>query len=316
MSYSHGQTVRAADYNALAGLTGTAAGNGAAATAVAGYLWGIGYGDRGYGQSSPALTALSAGNTAQSWSTLQTVVSNLCSWQNTSTTALPSAAQVAAGAPIVAHQAGDSKSFPDILSTLDTNRLNYQIGNMTLTSSAASTTRSTTWNTFIQCVFGTSFASENAARHFFNTGGELRLALAHPNTGSPQDIDWNTMLNNLNIAFRAHSTTKLSGNGTGSSIGYYELTTSWQQIFTVSGSGAYSANSLGVYAKAASIAGVNGAKGTYIEIACNFNEDHANAYYDVAQAGTVATLSHLRATGSPLTSAIAAPSCSTDQALG
>jgi hypothetical protein len=198
---------------------------------------------------------------------------------------------------------------------LDTNRLNYQFGNMALASSAASTTRGTTWDSFIQAGFSIDYDSENAARYFFNTGGELRIAFAHPSTASSQDTDWHNMLDNLNIAFRAHSTAKLTGNGTGSSIGYYELTTSWQAVYTVNGTGAYSANSLVVYARADSITGLNGAKGSLIYLYCNFNESHTNAFYDVAQSGTVATLGRLRCAGSPLPSAIPAPTCAVVVAL-
>jgi hypothetical protein len=241
-------------------------------------------------------------------------MATLCSWQNTATTLLPTAGSVAAGSAVVAFPTGETPSIPDLLSLLDTNRLNYQIGNMTL-ASVASTTRSATWDSFIQAGFSIQFASEDAARHFFNTGGELRLAFAHPNTSTSQDADWHAMLDNSNIAFRAHSTTKLSGNGTGSSIGYFELTTDWQQCFTFVGTGAYSANSMVVYAKADTIPGVNGGKGSLVYLYANFNESHTNAFYDVAQAGTVATLSHLRA-GAVLSTLPAAPTCSVSVAFG
>jgi len=460
---------------------------------TAGSIWGVGYGDRGYGQSSPALVNVSAGNpVGQGYPNLRSVIANLCSWQNTSTSLLPSSGAVSAGAVISAYPVNETPSFPDIIPLVDTNRFNYQVGNMTLTSSAASTTRSTKWgftpnltervlgggggvtgtngsytihkgtgagsgwhliaytpevfgtfrvdwrcdtsnhtmiglipqpnayetpweqpssffiyndwfngpavrcyesNTnpatfmgawttsdiftitydgsnvryyvngalqrttaysagplglaisqyydygqypanvfglgytpdvsgnlapaFIQGGFQVDFASEDAARYFFNTGGEIRVAFAHPNTSTSQDSNWNSTLSNLNIAFRANSSAKLSGNGTTTTnVGYYQLTTDWQVIHTVDGSGAYSSNIMQVYAKALSISGSNGAKGYQIQFFANFYDNHDSNYYDVVNSGTVMTLSHLRATASPLTTAIAAPTCSVAQALG
>jgi hypothetical protein len=300
MAYSHRQVIAAADLSSL--------------DTSANAIWGTGTGDRGYGQTT--LSAPTAGIPVDlGYSNLRTVLASMCSWQNTATTLLPSSGSVARGASIVAFPTGETPSFPDLVALVDTNRLNYQIGNMTLASSVASTTRSTTWTSFIQAGFSIQFADENAARYFFNTGGELRLALSHPSTASSQDTDWHNMLDNSNIAFRAHSTAKLSGNGTGSSIGYYELTTDWQAVFTINGTGAYSANSMVVYARADAIPGVNGAKGSLIYLYANFNESHTNAFYDLAQAGTVATLSHLRA-GAVLSNLPAAPTCSVAGAFG
>ena len=80
MTYSNGLTIQAADYNSLAGATGTAASSGVAAQNRAGYLWGVGYGDRGYGQTIPALSPVSASNVDQGWTNLQGVLSGLASW--------------------------------------------------------------------------------------------------------------------------------------------------------------------------------------------------------------------------------------------
>lgn len=302
MAHAHDHAITAADYNALA--------------SAADYIYGVGNGDHGYGQSSPALPTLSADSVgaAAPWLTLRSVLTNICAYQNTSTAKLPPTDKNSAGEGHVAYGAGDPKSWPDLIALCDTNRLNAHFSNMTLTSSAASTTRSSTWDSYVQAGFSIDFGSENNARFFFNTGGELRIAFAHPDTSTLQDESWHYVLSNLNIAFKAHSTAKLSGRGTGSSIGYYDLTTDWQPVFVVYGTdsmyggGLYNDNVMTVYAKADSITGENGAKGSLIYLYCNFYDEHTNAYYDLAQAGTTATLGHLRGTGS-LPSPIAAPTC-------
>ena len=316
MSYTKGTTSLASDYNTLAGLTGSAAGSSAAATGVAGYLWGIGYGDRGYGQSVPTLTALAAGkvDAGADWANLRTVLANLASWQNTSSTLLPPSANLSSGYTGAAYPAGGSPyAIPDLLATLDTNRFNYQAGNMTLTSSATSSTRATTWGQSggsITCELSTTFASEDQARFFFNSGGEIRIALAHPSSVTTRDADWQAVLNNLVVAFRANSSAKLSGSyGTANAVGYYQLTTSYQPIlnFTSGFISPYTTNTFSVSAKAVSITGANGAKGYQIYFQVVLNDTYYTAQDNtVVQAGTNAVLSHLRATS---TVVVAAPTC-------
>ena len=65
MTYSIGGTIQAADYN---GFVGTTAVNlpyasSIAATDKVAALIGVGYGDRGYGQTSTTLADVAAGNT-------------------------------------------------------------------------------------------------------------------------------------------------------------------------------------------------------------------------------------------------------------
>jgi hypothetical protein len=314
VSYAHRQRISASDYNTLAGLTSTAAGSAGAAASVAGYLYGIGYGDRGYGQSSPPLSAVSSGQVVTNWTSLRTVLSNLCTWQNTSASLLPSAAGVAQGAAVIAHPTGETPSIPDLLSLLDTNRLNFQAGNMSLTASAAASTRGSAWGsgtTGITSEFSVTFADENAARYFFNTGGEIRIALHHPSTATSQDSNWNGVLNNLSVGFRANTTARLTGStGTPQPVGYYQLTTSYQTIHDGinTGTGLYSSNDYVIQARALSITGVNGAKGSVIYFKVTLTDEHTNAFSDSVSSGTVATLSHLRA-GAVLSSLPAAPTC-------
>ncbi len=309
MTYAKGSSIDTADYNNFAGLTATAAPSAAVAQQKAGYLWGVGFGDRGYGGTVPNLTAVSTGNVVgQEWQNLRTTLSNLASWQGTSTTLLPPSSSFNAGQSIVAHEQSapslNAYDIQDMLVLLDNNRLNYQVGNMTLTSSAASSTRGATWgssgNPDIDVVFEVTFASENAARYFFNSGGEIRIALNHPSTLTPRDQSWNTVLSGLQVAFRANTTVKLGGAyGTAVSLGYYGLTTTEQLILNGQNTGIspYGVNDFYIYARATSIAGVNGARGSVLQFRVLLVDEQTNAFSDTVQGGTSATLSHLRATG-------------------
>jgi hypothetical protein len=171
---------------------------------------------------------------------------------------------------------------------------------MTLTSNALTITRASTWGAAsggITAVATVSFTSEDAARYFFNSGGEVRFAISHP-TGSTQNTNWNTALTNVGtVAFKAHSTTRTGTAGTPTAIGYYELTTSDQSILSGAiGSGAYSTNSIAVSARAATITGANGAKGSQIIFTITLTDSHTNAFSDICAAGTAVTFAHLKAT--------------------
>jgi len=307
MTYAKGSNIAATDYNAFAGVTGTAAASSVAAQNKAGYLYGIGFGDRGYGQSSPTLITKNVGDAVgQEWQDLRSVVASLASWTNTPITLLPPTTSLNNGVAVTAHEqdapSSNAYDFQNLIASLDANRFNYQIGNMTLTNSAASTTRSTTWGGGtggITAEFSVTFASEDAARYFFNTGGEIRLALAHPSTLTSRDTSWNTILSNLVLAFRANAASKITGAyGTAQAIGYYQLTTAYQTILngTNSSIGAYTVNDFTISARAVSITGLNGAKGSVVYFRVQLVDEQTNAFSDIVQSGTIATLSHLRAT--------------------
>lgn len=295
MTYATGNSIQASDYNTPAGLTASGAGSAATATAKAGYLYGVGYGDRGYGQSSPALSAVSAGQAiGQEWQNLRTVMVSMAGWQNTSIASLPPASSFNAGAAIAA-----SSAISSILSTLDSNRLNYQVGNMTL-SGLTSSTRASTWGAGVGSItaeFSVTFSSEDHARYFFNTGGELHILLSHPSTATSRDSSWNTVLSGFNMAFRANASARIGGSyGTAQAIGYYQLTTAYQTVIdgTNTGVAPYGVNDFIVQAKAVTI---TGAKGSVIQFKVILTDEQTNAFQDIVQSGTVATLQQLRATG-------------------
>lgn len=299
MSYVKGGVLSDEDYETLVGVSGVAAPSSAAAQNKAGYLWGVGYGDRGWGQTTPALGQLDDydGTVVRNWSSLRTVLSTMCAWTGVSTTNLPSSASVASGAVIQAFPASSTPSIPDLLALLDNSRFNYNPANMFIASNVASSTRVGTWTSSITCELSCTFSSENQARYFFNTGGEIRIALAHTPNSTPQDQSWRNAINGLGIAFRAHSTARISGStGTANgSLGYYELTTSYQTIHdgTNSGTGAYSSNDYYIDARAASITGLNGARGSQIYFRIRLIDQHSNAFFDTVSAGTVGAMHYM-----------------------
>lgn len=312
MTYVANGNIQAADYNSLAGLSASAAASAAAASAKIGFLYGIGFGDRGYGQTSPVISAVAANQSVgQEWQNLRTVMVNIANWQGTNVASLPASTAFAAGQPIVAHSVMSA-----IVATLDANRLNSQLVNMSLTS-AASSTRNTTWGSggsqAITAEFQIVFSSTDQARYFFNSGGQFRIQLSHPNVSSPRDVSWNTVLNSLNVSMGAHSSNRISGSyGTAGSIGYYELTSSYANILNGinSGIGAYTTNDFQVQARVSSAGGSNGANGSTILIRAVLSDEQTNAFSDLVNTGTVCTLQMLRPAG---TISVTAPSISVTQ---
>lgn len=322
MSYAQGSTIAASDYNGFTGgqnLT-VAFASAAAAAQKASALLGVGYGDRGYGQTTPSLPVRVSGDAiaASDWANLRTAIATLASHQGTAVTQLPPSGDFVAGANVKAETtaATTTYDFATMIANVDSNRFNTNSGaSMTLTANALTISRASTWrwrSAGITCTANATFASEDAARYFFNSGGEIRFALSHP-TGSTQDNNWNAALAAVGtVAFKAHSTTRSGTAGTPAAIGYYELTTSAQTILSGaigSGaySGAYSTNSITVTAAATSITGANGAKGFQIQFVITLSDSHTNAW-TVCAAGTAAVFSHLKATA--VLSGIASPTIS------
>jgi len=246
MAYSTGSVILDDDYNIFA--TGNAAGTGDNNVANVNTVWGVGTGDKGYGQTTlPVLSAVTAGQTvtATQWSTMLARISSAALHQNSSIT------------PITTPVAGDTISAYAALSTNITtifnNRLNAAASGSTSTTNTDRTTSWTSSVTFTQTV---TFASADAARYFFNAGG--RITVSYSRSGGSA-TDANTAISNLctacgTLTFTAGTgtqtiaggsftgTTKTGGSGSptiATTTGWYDLTTSNVQVFTQSASSYY-----------------------------------------------------------------------------
>jgi hypothetical protein len=103
--------------------------------------------------------------------------------------------------------------------------------------------RTSTWNGLIYHEVVVTFSSDDAKRFFFNTGGEIRLSASNNNPSTPKGQDWRELCSQVGtIKFSSNSTVSTSGGG--SSVGNYNLTSAFQNIYQKVGSGYAS----GVYA--------------------------------------------------------------------
>jgi len=106
--------------------------------------------------------------------------------------------------------------------------------------SAITSARTSSWNGLIYHEVAVTFASAEAKRFFFNTGGEIRFSANNSSASTPKGLDWAQLCSQVGtVKFGANSTTSTTGGG--SSIGNYDLTSSFQNIYQKVGSGTYSA---------------------------------------------------------------------------
>jgi len=101
--------------------------------------------------------------------------------------------------------------------------------------------RTSSWNGTITSQFIVSFSDENARRHFFNSGGDIRFEgtvdLSTSTGGSlARDEGWNDLLENPGTIRFDYNSTTLTGSTTGVSfpagvVGNDSLTATFQEIF-------------------------------------------------------------------------------------
>lgn len=162
-----------------------------------------------------------------------------------------------------------------------------------------SSQRTTAWNTKLTHAITVDFGSANAARYFFNAGGELRFnALLDFGAGDAIYTNWKSMLDNTGTISMNYTQTSATGTGTGSSIGFYDLTSSNQQLFTKTGTGSYASNDYTIFARCDVAANTQGGA-RYVYITIEFNDDKGpNPNFDENVTGTlISSVSHLRPQG-------------------
>lgn len=111
-------------------------------------------------------------------------------------------------------------------------------------SSDASKTFTSTWYSSLAQETTWTFANEAAARAFFNGGGRLGFSSSRSGGSSTtQNTNWTNLLSAMGDVIITHDgCTTTGGTGTSAGKGFYELTTSNQQLYIKYGSGSYASN--------------------------------------------------------------------------
>jgi len=270
MTYAQYGTIAAVDYNALVG------GNPVTANGTLNTVWATGGTTAGYGQ--PALGNVTVGTQvyAADWANLVNKTANAASHQGTSITTVT--------APTAGGTITYLSAIPTNLGTIYAPRLNAATQGSTLANTA---TLGTTWTQAATFTHTVTFANGDAARYFFNSGGQLKVTCAHANSTAGINLLMNNLASNVGtVVLSSPSTgtitisgvsftgvTKIGGGGNAPTTlpnnGYYALTTSNANVFTQlasSGPAGYLGTFIRIIAKSNGTQGVNGDSGSIITL--------------------------------------------------
>ena len=270
MTYAQYGTIQAADFNALVGGNPTSTANTLNAT------WATGSGSAGYGQTAVANVAI--GNSVLASTQWTSLVANTASAATHQGSSITSVTTPTAGGTITYVSA-----IPTNLQTIYTNRLNAQTQGATASNTA---TFATTWSSALTFTHTATFANGDAARYFFNSGGQLKMTCSHP-TGSNINLLFNNLASNVGTVVVSAPTsgtvaiagtnyagiTKVGGGGNAPTIdstkGYYGLTIANSTVFTQTastGPSGYLSTFIRFIVKSNGTQGTNGDAGSIITV--------------------------------------------------
>lgn len=275
MAYSKGSKVAALDFNSIVGFDPTTTTN------TLNSVWGTGSGSLGYGQTP--VSNLTEGQTiaASNWSSLINSVGYAAIHQGTGLSVMspPAIGQIVTQDPALI--AG--------VTAIYNNRLNAAAQG---TTSSTTTTNMSTWTDVITFEHTVTFSSGDAARYFFNMGGQLALTFSSPSAFgidqllSKLAIDCGTLVisspdtGTVKIAGVVYEGfTKVGGAAPGgstglllSTLGYYGMGPSYQEAFRKSVGGFpsvysdYDGSFISVFVKSNGAQGLYGDNGNIITI--------------------------------------------------
>lgn len=253
MAYSQSGLIEATDYNNRA----TNINN----------IWGTGSGSNGYGQSTTiSSVAASATVSATEWATLVNRLESITFHQSGATSA------------ISAPTSGSTITF---LSTLDTklaaiitNKLATLVGRGTAVAPSLTASLATSWYTTSVKEAYWTFSSTDTVRYYFNAGGLITSYVSIAGGGTTKATDWNSFLTNQ-VGTITLGSNFCSRSGTGgdtltqnTSVGYYNLTTTYQTLFSIGSTSVtadYGNNYATVEAKLGGALGAAGSNVVYIK---------------------------------------------------
>jgi hypothetical protein len=273
MSYSQFNLIEASDFNNLVGGNPTATANTLNAT------WATGSGQAGYGQTAVANVSVGQSVAATSWASLVNNTASAASHQGSSITSV--------AAPVAGGVVTFLSAIPTNLQTIYTNRRNAAAQGST---TANTITTASTWTEVATWTHTATFANVDAARYFFNAGGQLKITCAHSNSTAGINALFNGLASNVgtlvfsgegsaNVAATIVGTsylgfTKVGGGGNAPSpyvrtAGYNGLTTANTTVFTQTATGSpagYVNSFITIIAKTDGAAGSNAGNGSVITI--------------------------------------------------
>lgn len=269
MSYAQFGLIEATDFNNLVG------GNPVTSSGKLNTVWATGGTNAGYGQTAVANVSVGGTVASTDWANLVNRTSNSASHQGTSITSVT--------APSAGGTVTYLSAIPTNLTTIYTSRLNAAAQGSTTSNTA---TYASTWSSAITFTHTATFANGDAARYFFNSGGQLAITCAHP-SGTGINLLLSDLASNVGTVVLSSPTsgsitvagtsyngiTKVGGGGNAPTVstnsGYYALTTSNVTAFTQTastGPSGYLSTFIRVIVKSNGTQGSNGDAGSVITV--------------------------------------------------
>lgn len=212
-----GDTIYAADYNNIQDTVQT--------------LLGVGLADQGYGQTvNSTQVATDTKVTVGQWTTIRGDLLRIRQHQTgvdeTGNLTVPTTND-----KITNEFVNQYKNFA---TTCTTNRFAIA-SNQGQEEAFVSRQRTTAWNGVLTHSITVTFASANAARHWFNAGGQFRFTASRSGGSSTsKNTIWTNLLSDMGTITLAANSTTYSGTGASTvatSTGWYQLTTSNTKVF-------------------------------------------------------------------------------------
>ena len=135
------------------------------------------------------------------------------------------------------------------ITNVRSNKLNYDIAMMDIQTNVISssktylipgnTTPEYVWDNIVTYEVSAIFLDEDTRRHYFNTGGEIRLDTSFTASGTDlQSLDWQTLFSDVGMVKLGHNVTTVTGNtgvpdplGNGITGGFKSLTNTYKRIY-------------------------------------------------------------------------------------
>lgn len=166
-------------------------------------VYGVGFGNSGYGQTAIAVPSVTGGLIevvkSLEWTGFRNAISVSALHQGTASTLLPPDTDLQPGDTIYAHDGvTNTFDFSQMLADISTNRLLVAPTSRSLFVNRSTQTVSNAWSSSATTTVDISWPSVDHARYFFNSRGEIHLRISRTggaNTG--KNNAWNYMLNNV-----------------------------------------------------------------------------------------------------------------------
>lgn len=279
MTYAQYGNIQSLDYNTLVGSSTSSTANAFNTT------WATGSGSAGYGQS--ALAQVGTGDVVANvtWANLVSRADSIAAHQ--ATTGYTSI--TGPTAPGTGNTIAYLSALPTNLELIYAQRLNAAVQGATVSNTFTTTS---SWNDKALWTHTITFANGDAARYFFNSGGQLKMTCSHP-SGTGIDLLLNGLASNVGtvvlssissgtvsiVGTTFNGVTKVGGGGNSPTIsqntGYYALTTSNTSVFTQTastGPSSYLGTYINYTVRSNGPQGSNGDTGSIITIYTTWDE--------------------------------------------